>query len=79
MSEARLDFLDRPFPGGESFRDVVRRIASFLAELESAGGPVLLIAHRAPWYALEHLLHGRDLADVIAAPWTWQPGWEYDL
>lgn len=74
-----MKFVDDAFPGGESFRDVVRRVEAFLKDLANRRGPVLVIAHRAPWYALEHLASGRDLAEVIGAPWTWQPGWEYNL
>jgi alpha-ribazole phosphatase/probable phosphoglycerate mutase len=73
-----VNFIDAPFPNGESLRDVVRRIERFLEDLPDEG-PILIIAHRAPWYAFEHLLKGRDLAEVVNSPWFWQPGWEYDL
>ena len=79
MDAGRADFVDQPFPGGESFRDVVCRVESFLHDLAQVEGPVLIIGHRAPWYALEHLINGRDLLQVVSAPWTWQPGWEYEL
>jgi broad specificity phosphatase PhoE len=79
MNEARVRFVDHAFPGGESFRDVVRRIESFLNGLSGCEGPVLVISHRAPWYALEHLVHKKDLAEVVTAPWQWRPGWEYEL
>lgn len=78
MNEAKANFVDHPFPGGESFRDAVRRVESFLDDL-TRGAPVLIIAHRAPWYALEHLIGGRDLVQVVSSPWKWQPGWEYEL
>lgn len=79
LDTARADFIEKPFPEGESYRDVVRRTESFLQEIKRGRGPVLVIAHRAPWYALEHLIRGRDLMEVVAAPWIWQPGWEYDV
>jgi 2,3-bisphosphoglycerate-dependent phosphoglycerate mutase len=79
MHERRIDFVDRPFPGGESFRDVVRRVEQFLTHLTPGEAPVLVIAHRAPWYAFENLLKKRNLAEVVSSPWQWQPGWEYDL
>lgn len=79
LHDAKAQFVENPFPGGESFRDVVRRVESFLDEIRHSDAPVLVIAHRAPWYALEHLLNRRDLREVVAAPWTWQPGWEYEL
>lgn len=77
LDSARADFIETPFPEGESYREVVRRMENFLQEMKS--GPVLVIAHRAPWYALEHLVLGRDLAEVVASHWKWQPGWEYDV
>jgi alpha-ribazole phosphatase/probable phosphoglycerate mutase len=79
LNDARQQFIDDPFPEGESFRDVVSRVQSFLRGLSRDDAPILLVAHRAPWYALEHLIRGRDLADVVSSPWAWQPGWEYDL
>ena len=76
--EARID---APFPGGESYAGVVARVGSWLAEASALapGGLVLVIGHRATWYALEHLLQGRPLREVIVQPWRWQPGWRYRL
>jgi broad specificity phosphatase PhoE len=71
----RLDFIDKPYPDGESYRDVCRRVDEFLRDLPP--GSHLIIGHRATWYALEHWLAGRELAEIIASPWHWQPGWEY--
>lgn len=72
--------IDVPFPGGESYAAASARVLSWLEE--ARGGPgrgdLLLIGHRATWYALEHLLNGRALAEVVAAPWAWQPGWRYE-
>jgi broad specificity phosphatase PhoE len=70
-----------PFPGGESYRDVVHRTADLLVDLVERwdGARVLLVAHSANRWAIEHLLLGRDLAALVAAPFGWQQGWEYDL
>jgi broad specificity phosphatase PhoE len=78
----RLVHVTIPFPNGESYTDVVARIDDWLHEVapgEDAGGVILLIGHRATFYALEHLLRGIPLADIISAPWRWQPGWTYQL
>lgn len=77
----RLARIDEPFPGGESYSTAVARLRGWLAEVagERRHGTVLLIGHRVTWYALEHLLAGRDLRDVIAQPLQWQPGWRYEL
>ncbi len=70
-----------PFPGGESYADVVRRVRQFLDDASSRHGAetVLVIAHRAPHHAFEHLLNGRDLAEVVTGDWEWQPGWVYEV
>ena len=77
----RLRRIDEPFPGGESYRQVVARTRDFLNDLfpELDGSRVLLIAHSANRWALQHLLLGASLEDVIGAPFAWQEGWEYTL
>ena len=73
--------IDAPFPGGESYRDVVGRTASLLDDLRArhAGERVLLIGHAATRYALDHLLLGLPLEQVVVGPFSWRPGWEYEL
>ncbi len=76
----RLDRVSTPYPGGESFADVVVRVAALLAGLRSGGDRrVLIVGHSATRYALEHLVERRPLEDVIAAPGDWRPGWDYGL
>jgi broad specificity phosphatase PhoE len=86
MPRAQLDLerrghLEAPWPDGESYRDVVARTADVLEEIAARwdGSRVLLIAHSANHWAIEHLLLRRDLRDVVAAGMTWQAGWEYVL
>jgi broad specificity phosphatase PhoE len=81
LETERASHLDVPWPGGESYREVVARTAAFLEDLsrERDGARVLVIAHSANQWALEHLLHGADLARQVAAGMDWQPGWEYLL
>lgn len=86
MPRAQLDVersrrIDEPWPDGESYRDVVARTADLLEELAGRwdGSRVLLIAHSANQWAIEHLLLERDLAGLIDAGMSWQPGWEYVL
>jgi 2,3-bisphosphoglycerate-dependent phosphoglycerate mutase len=73
--------IDVPYPGGESWRQAVARVAGFLEELrrERAGERVLVIGHGATRLALEVVANGRELEDVMAHPFGWQPGWEYVL
>jgi broad specificity phosphatase PhoE len=80
-TEERPRYVHAPYPEGESYRQVVDRVRSFLADLARAapGERVLVIGHAAPHFALEHLLNGRDLAELVAKRRVWQPGWRYLL
>src|SRR5690606_10920446 len=62
-----------PFPGGESYIDVVVRMGEFLVDLARhwEGHRVLVVGHAATRFALAHLLHGERLEDVVAAPAEW--------
>jgi broad specificity phosphatase PhoE len=73
--------LDTPYPGGESWRQAVERVAAFLRDLRSErdGERVLVIGHSATRLALEVTARGRRLEDVIAGEFVWRPGWEYLL
>ena len=77
----RLTHIDAPWLGGESYADVVDRTRTLLADLRASrgGARVLLVAHSANRWALQHLLQGVRLVDVIGAPFAWQPGWEFEL
>ena len=81
IDAVRLDHVDEPFPGGESYREVVERTRSFLGDLpeELDGARIVLIAHSANHWALEHLLEGKDLHELVSAPREWQEGWSYRL
>jgi len=75
----KLRRIEEPYPGGESYRDVVERVRSFLDDLSPRydGARILLVSHAAPRWALEHLLRGRDLRDLTSEPFEWQEGWTY--
>jgi broad specificity phosphatase PhoE len=74
----RAAHVDTPFPGGESYRDVVARTESFLRDLRD-GTRVCVIAHTANRWALDHLVHGTPLEELVAAPFDWRPGWTYEI
>jgi broad specificity phosphatase PhoE len=79
--DPRSRFVDEPYPEGESYRDSVERMRLFLGDVarEFDAGRVLVIAHSAQQLALRHLLEGVPLAELVAAPFEWQEGWEYVL
>jgi broad specificity phosphatase PhoE len=76
--EPRSRFVDVPYPNGESYRDVARRVASFLGGLGPYGGMrVLLIGHSATRWSLEHLIDGVPLGSLVDAPFAWREGWSF--
>ena len=77
--------INRPFPAGESYKDVERRIADFLNTIKPQfdGKHIAIVAHKGPQLALEVLLNGKTWEQAFAEDWrktkAWQPGWEYQL
>ena len=78
-------YADKPFPNGESYKDVEKRIGDFLKFLKKNhdGEHVAIVAHQAPQLALDVLLKRKTWKQAIAEDWrnkkAWQPGWEYVL
>ena len=81
LAPERARHLDVPWPGGQSYRDVVAATADFLRDLvaEWDGHRVVVVAHSANPWALQHLLDGVALEDLVTAPFDWQPGWSFTL
>lgn len=77
------DFVKQPFPNGESYTDVEKRLASFIEFLRTnyGGGHVAIVAHQGPQLALDVLLRGKSWQQAINEDWrkakAWQPGWDY--
>lgn len=78
-----IKYVDIPFPDGESYKDVEKRISDFLKETSQKydGKNIAIVAHQAPQLALDVLLKGRTWEQAIADDWrhtkSWKPGWEY--
>lgn len=81
VARERTRRVETPFPGGQSYRDVVDQMAGFLEELAAGrdGERLLVISHSANRWALDCLLNGATLKDLVGAPFAWQEGWEYLL
>jgi 2,3-bisphosphoglycerate-dependent phosphoglycerate mutase len=69
--------IDDRFPGGESWREAVARVARALDDVR--GARVLVIGHVATRWALDHRVNGRALEDLATEDFAWLPGWEYEL
>ena len=79
------DHIDKPFPNGESLKDVEKRISEFLNFLKDNydGKTIALVAHKAPQLAIEVLTLNKTWDEAIETDWrktkAWQPGWEYEI
>jgi broad specificity phosphatase PhoE len=74
LERERAQRITRPFPGGESYLQVVDRVASLLEELvrDWDQARVVVVGHSATRWALDCLLTGAALHDLVAAPFAWQ-------
>jgi broad specificity phosphatase PhoE len=81
LAPIRSRHIREPYPAGQSYQDVVAQTRNFLAEVarDRDGQKILLIAHSANRWALDHLLRGAALEDLVDAPFAWQDGWHYTL
>ena len=79
VAAVRRRHVDEPFPGGESYRQVVERTRAFLDDVVSAhdGERIVVIAHSANRWALDHLVDGVPLEELVDEPFAWQEGWLY--
>jgi 2,3-bisphosphoglycerate-dependent phosphoglycerate mutase len=81
LQAGRRGHLDRPYPGGESWRQAVGRVGRFLGDLPLRwdGQRVLVIGHVATRWGLDHFITGVALEDLAEQDFAWQEGWEYRL
>jgi broad specificity phosphatase PhoE len=79
------EYINNPFPNGESYRDVEKRVKDFLTTLNQnyPGKHIAIVAHHGPQLALDVLLKGKTWEEAIKEDWrntnAWKPGWEYEL
>ena len=77
------EHIEKPFPNGESLKDVEKRIRNFIRFLKDnyQGKTIGIVAHRAPQLAFEVVTKGITWEEAIKNDWrktkAWQPGWEY--
>ena len=75
--------IDKPFPKGESYKDVEKRIRSFLDDLlkKYSKKHVAIVAHKAPQLALDVIIKKKTWEQAFDEDWrktkSWKPGWDY--
>ena len=81
LHRGRIEHLDNPYPGGESWRQAVARVGRFLADLPLRwdGQRVLVIGHVATRWGLDISIDGAALEDLVGQDFAWREGWEYRL
>lgn len=81
LAGQRARRIDEPFPGGQSYRQVIQATSEFLHDLAAGwnGRRVLVISHSANKWALDCLLTGAAIEDLVDAPFGWREGWDYTL
>ncbi|HEX5095226.1 MAG TPA: histidine phosphatase family protein, partial [Acidimicrobiia bacterium] len=75
----RADHLEQPYSGGESWQEAVARVTRCIDDIAARwdGGRVIVIGHVATRWALDHMVHGTPLTDLVAQDFAWREGWEY--
>ena len=78
MHRDREQFLETPYPGGESWRRrSTASVGSSPTSRHAGTTPAcLIIGHVATRWGLDHFLNGVPLED-LAKDFAWQEGWEY--
>ena len=77
------EHIEKPFPNGESLKDVEKRVEDFIKFLKEnyQGKTIGIVAHRAPQLAFEVLTKKISWEEANKNDWrktkSWQPGWEY--
>lgn len=77
------NYIDQPFPNGESYKDVEKRMTEFVGYLKEKYPckHIAIVAHQAPQLALDVILSGKTWKEAIDQDWrkkkAWQPGWAY--
>lgn len=81
LHAGRREHLDRPYPGGESWRQAAARVGRFLGDLPLRwdGQRILVIGHLVTPVGLDHFIGGIRLEELVEQDFAWQEGWEYRI
>lgn len=79
------EYIEKPFPNGESYKDVERRIHEFIQYLlkDFDGTYIAIVSHQAPQLAFEVLSNDKTWTEALQEDWrrkgSWKPGWDYQI
>lgn len=79
------EYINTPYPNGESYKEVEKRIRSFLKDVQDnyQDKHIAIVTHQAPQLALEVITDSKTWKQAIAEDWrktgAWQAGWEYTI
>jgi broad specificity phosphatase PhoE len=81
VEKSKINHLETPFHEGESFKSVLERFHDFSREClqEPKKGEIIIIGHRAIYYALECSFNKIPIKKLVTSQWKWQPGWIYEI
>ena len=84
FKDSMKDYVNSPFPNGESYKDAQARMQSFIEEVKGLGlKHIAIVASEAPQLALEVIANGKTWDEAIDQNWrkrkAWQPGWVYEV
>jgi broad specificity phosphatase PhoE len=81
IHQLKAQYIDNPFPAGESIREAFDRVKDFLdfALKNYDGKTIMIIADHGIQQALEHWIKGTPIEELVGKRWSWQPGWFYEL
>jgi len=79
------NYIGKPFPNGESYKDIEKRMGNFIDFLKEnyQNKHIAIVAHQAPQLALDVILGGKSWEQAIDEDWrkkkAWQAGWKYEI
>lgn len=79
------EYIKVPYPSGESYLDVEKRIKSFLSDVTNffPYKHIAIVAHQAPQLAIEVITNNKTWDKAIKEDWrktgAWQAGWQYTI
>jgi broad specificity phosphatase PhoE len=83
VDKLRYNFIDKPFPSGESYNDILKNVKNFLKDYNNLK-TLTIISHQAPQLALD-ILHAKySWRKAFEQDWRnqkngWKPFWIYTL